>query len=147
MSYIGKLKESLFIFKNAKDKFDRDKNYASELVEKASHLKCITEEAWIENSKFLDFITTNLEKYPKDINEHLKGLVSLFRRYGNGSDNYIYVLLNVYLTCNDYCKILKQKLENNDFAGVTEYYKELINSLKNFEEKFSIKIFDDKYIY
>ena len=147
MSYIGKLKESWFIFKNAKDKFDRDKNYASELVEKVSHLKCITEEAWLENRKFLDFIITNLEKYPKDIHEHLKCLVSLFRRYGNGSDNYIYVLLNVYLTCNDYCKILKQKLENNDFVGVTEYYKELINSLKNFEEKFSIKIFDDKYIY
>ena len=72
---IKKLKEFWFIFKKTKDKFNRDKNYASELVEKASHLKCITKEAWLENSKFLDFITINLEKYPKDIREHLKCLV------------------------------------------------------------------------
>lgn len=144
---ISKLKENWFIFKNAKDKFNRDKSYASELVEKANHLKYITKEAWGENSKFEDFINTNLEKYPNDIQEHLKGLVSLFRRYGNGSDNYIYVLFNVYSTCDDYCKILEKKLENNDFVGVTEYYKELIHSLKNFEEKFNIKIFDNYYIY
>ena len=42
---IKKLKEFWFIFKNTKDKFNRDKNYASELVEKVSHLKCITKEA------------------------------------------------------------------------------------------------------
>lgn len=36
---IRKLKENWFIFKNAKDKFNRDKSYASELVEKANHLK------------------------------------------------------------------------------------------------------------
>ena len=146
MNYISKLKESWFIFKNAKDKFDRDKNYASELFEKVSHLKCITEEAWLENRKFLDFITTNLEKYPKDIREHLKCLVSFTTKEYNYYD-YVYDLLNVFLKCNNHYKFMKQKLENNDFAGVTEYYKELINSLKNFEEKFSIKIFDDKYIY
>ena len=144
---IKKLKESWFIFKNAKDKFNRDKNYASELVKKASHLKCITEEAWIENSKFLDFITTNLEKYPNDIQEYLKGLSSIFRRYGNNSDNYVYVLFNVYSTCKDYYKIMKLKLEYNDFIGVKEYYKELKNTLKYFEEKFSIEIFDNYYIY
>lgn len=144
---IRKLRESWFIFKNAKDKFDRDKNYASELVEKVSHLKCITEEAWLENSNFLDFITTNLEKYPNDIQEYLKGLSSIFRRYGNNSDNYVYVLFNVYSTCKDYYKIMKLKLEYNDFIGVEEHYKELKNTLKDFEEKFSIKIFDNHYIY
>lgn len=144
---IRKLKENWFIFKNAKDKFNRDKSYASELIEKANHLKSITKEAWIENGKFEDFINANLEKYPKDIQEHLKGLAPLFRNYGNNSNNYIYVLFNVYSTCNDYCKIMKLKLESNDFVGVTEYYNELMHSLKNFEEKFNIKIFDNHYIY
>ena len=65
------------------------------MVEIANHLKCITEEAWIENSKFLEFIDANIEKYPSDIQEHLKGLSSVFRRYGNDSDNYVYVLFNV----------------------------------------------------
>lgn len=36
---IKKLREFWRIFKNAKDKFDKDKSYASELVEKANHLK------------------------------------------------------------------------------------------------------------
>ena len=53
---IRKLKENWFIFKNAKDKFNRDKSYASELVEKSNHLKSITKEAWIKNGKFEDFI-------------------------------------------------------------------------------------------
>ena len=43
-----KLKEYWFIFKNAKNKFNKDRDYASKLVEIAYHLKCITEEAWIE---------------------------------------------------------------------------------------------------
>ena len=144
---ISKLKEYWFIFKNAKDKFNRDKNYASELVEKVNHLKYITKEVWIENNKFVDFIDKNIEKYPNNMHEYLKGLVSLFRGYENNSDNYVYVLFNVFSTCNDYYKIMKQKLENNDFVGVEEYYKELINKLKYFEEKFNIKVFDNHYIY
>lgn len=146
MSYISKLKESWFIFKNAKDKFDRDKNYASGLVERASHLKCITEEAWFENSKFLDFITTNLEKYPKDIREHLKCLISFTNNEFNYHD-YVYNLLNVFLICNNHYKFMKQNLENKDFVSVKERYDKLINDLKGFEEKFSIKIFDNHYIY
>lgn len=143
---IKKLKEFWFIFKNTKDKFNRDKNYASELVEKASHLKCITEEAWLENSKFLDFIATNLEKYPKDIREHLKCLISFTNNEFNYQD-YLYNLLNVFLTCNNHYKFMKQNLENKDFAHVKERYNKLINDLKGFEEKFNIRIFDNKYLY
>lgn len=143
----SKLKEYWFIFKNAKDKFNKDRDYASKLVEITNHLKCITEEAWIENNKFLEFIDANIEKYPNDIQEHLKDLSSVFRRYGNDSDNYVYVLFNVYSTCKDYYKIMKIKLEYNDFVGVKEHYKELKNTLKHFEEKFNIEIFDNRYIY
>ena len=142
---IRKLRESWFIFKNAKDKFDRDKNYASELVEKVSHLKCITEEAWLENSKFLDFITTNLEKYPKNIREHLKCLAFTNNEYNY--QDYLYNLLNVFLICNNHYKFMKQNLENKDFESVKERYNKLINDLKGFEEKFNIKIFDNHYIY
>lgn len=139
---IKKLRESWFIFKNAKDKFNKDKSYASELVEKVNHLKCITKEAYVKNKEFVNFINTNLEKYPGDIREHLKGLVSLFKSYGDNHEDYFYVLFNVYFTCNDYYNLMKCKLESNDFEGVKEYYNELINALKLFEERYKICIYE-----
>ena len=125
---INKLRESWFIFKNTKDKFNKDKNYASELVEKVNHLKSITKEAYVKNKEFADFINTNLEKYPTDIHEHLKGLVSLFKSYGDNHD--------------DYHKLMKCKLEANDFGSVKEYYDELITALKQFEERYKICIYE-----
>ena len=139
---IKKLRESWRIFKNAKDKFNRDKSYASELVEKVHHLKSITKEAYVKNKEFVDFINTNLEKYPIDIHEHLKGLVSLFKSYGDNQEDYLYVLFNVYFTCNDYYRLMKCKLEVNDFGCVKEYYDELINALKRFEEQYKICIYE-----
>lgn len=146
---IRKLRESWFIFKNAKYKFNEDKNAASELVEKASHLKCITKEAWIKNKEFVDFVKTNLEKYPNGMHEYLKGLVSLLS--SSDLDNYyipyVCTLFDIYLKCNDYHTWMKQKFENNDFERVKEYYGELINALKRFEKQFNIKILDNSYRY
>ena len=139
---IKKLREFWRIFKNAKDKFDKDKSYASKLVEKANHLKHTTKEAYVKNKEFIDFINTNLEKYPNDIREHLECLVSLFRSYGDNHEDYLYVLFNIYFTCNDYYRLMKSKLEANDFEDVKEYYKELINALKRFEERYKICIYE-----
>ena len=60
----------------------------------------------------------------------------------DNQEDYLYILFNVYFTCNDYYRLMKCKLEVNDFGCVKEYYDELINALKRFEEQYKICIYE-----